>query len=140
MPRLHITRRHNPETGRSADVFLDPTEMEFIVKKRNGDLWMGEETFNTDDDGLAPDGDARRDAIDEANDFVNGHVTNIEMLIQLSKHSRSGALIEGFVVQALSEYADSVLRASEIKSEFVNPEAWRQCAKEVRAAIDKHME
>lgn len=61
--------------------------------------------------------------------------TNIEFLTEWMEFSRTGAMAQFFVVQAISYYAQRVLQdqdklREDMKSNFINPEAWIAVAKE----------
>lgn len=68
--------------------------------------------------------------------------TNEEVLSALMNYSRAGALVQGFVMQALRNYAQHVLDSEDDLREqmqgnpLISPEAWLQCATDVIAALD----
>ena len=73
-------------------------------------------------------------------------MTNEEFIGNIMKYSRRGALIQSFVVCGLERYAESVVEAytkGELKEgtfNFINPDAWADCAKEVLEKIsDNYM-
>lgn len=63
------------------------------------------------------------------------HKTNIEFLTDWMRFSRTGALAQCFVIQAIDYYAQAILRdqdktRKEMADSMVNPEAWIAVAKE----------
>lgn len=74
------------------------------------------------------------------------HETNVEFLTRVMEFSRSGALMQGFILQAIEQYANAVKNAPivEPKEEegFINfaphPVVWRDCAIELLQEIEQH--
>ena len=68
--------------------------------------------------------------------------TNKQLVINLMDHSSAGALSQVFVLQALENYSAQVLAASNDQlggdRAFVNPEAWKACARETLEKISCH--
>jgi hypothetical protein len=129
----HIQYFHNPDNGRAADVSRD-TSGRYAVHMRNGNLFIDSEF----------DIDSKDEALETAQDFINGRVTNVEMIVRLMERANSGPLIQGFVVEALGRYADQVKDAAPEQlggvAAFINPDAWRACAQEVSDTLKKHLE
>jgi hypothetical protein len=68
--------------------------------------------------------------------------TNVEFIIHLMEFAKTGPLMQAFVFEALSSYADDVIEAELVGWEkgFVNAQAWKACAKEVKKALDERYE
>jgi hypothetical protein len=66
--------------------------------------------------------------------------TNIEFVSHIMDFSRHGALMQVFVMQALEQYANRVAEAKpeDVDSGLANGEAWVGCAKELKAALERH--
>lgn len=66
--------------------------------------------------------------------------TNIECIRDIMNYSAHGALIQAFVMQALTEYSNQVMAAKieDLDTGLISGAAWQGCAREVRDAIEKH--
>lgn len=62
--------------------------------------------------------------------------TNVEFIVDLMERSRHGALMQMFIIQALTSYAEAVVKAGPgpVESPLIRGEAWVSCAVE---ALDK---
>jgi hypothetical protein len=134
----YFVGRKNLETGRAADVFFDKNEGVYEVRKYNGDLRMGNEVF-----WLSDGETAQADAIAEAEAFVDGHLTNTEFVYRLMEFAKSGPLMQGFVIEALSKYAGQVLSATEEElggpNALIDVASWRACAREAQETLEQHL-
>jgi hypothetical protein len=63
-------------------------------------------------------------------------LNNIQFVTELMNYSKSGALIQAFVIAALEKYSQQVLADTSVwpANSLINQEAWGRCAQEV---IDK---
>lgn len=66
--------------------------------------------------------------------------TNTEVLFELMNYSQHGALMQGFVMTGLEQYARGLLAAEKPEDwpEMLSWEAWRGCAEELTKAFDNH--
>ena len=68
---------------------------------------------------------------------------NISFVKQLMTVSSTGVLVHVFVLTALDYYSKLILNKKDLEKEmgnFVNPEAWQRCAREVLEKLDIHLE
>jgi hypothetical protein len=67
-------------------------------------------------------------------------VTNTEVIFQLMNYSKHGAMMQGFVMQALEQYARSVASSEKPEDwpDMLSWDAWHGCAEEVVQELDKH--
>lgn len=70
--------------------------------------------------------------------------TNAECLTRIMEHSEHGGLMQGFIMQALTEYSKEVINAplppernEDGSVPFISPIAWRNCALELKDELDK---
>jgi len=70
-------------------------------------------------------------------DLHSQPLTNVEFVTDLMEHSAYGALIQAFVLQALGQYAKTVVAASpqELDTSLVSGHAWHGCALEVQRKL-----
>jgi len=66
--------------------------------------------------------------------------TNIQMLTRLMTFSQHGALMQMFIIDALTKHSERVAKASpdDFKGGLVHPEAWIGVAKELKKELDAH--
>lgn len=145
----HIHTARHPDNGRSADVCFDKHDGVYLVRLITdlGEYQDHPEIFDPADYARATlnerEAAARADAIEAAEDFVQAHPTNTEALVRIMERSLAGALMQAFVIEGLTKYAQEVANASDEAlggpHSFVNPNAWRVCATELQAALEKHL-
>ena len=70
--------------------------------------------------------------------------TNMEMIRDLMKRSKYGALMQAFIIEAISVYAYQILRNDLEEyakmfggNSFINPYAWYGCAGETVTMLEK---
>ena len=63
--------------------------------------------------------------------------TNIQLVRHIMEYSQTGALKQAFVIEALYQYSQQILKDKEAwpQNSFVSQEAWQTCAKEVIDSI-----
>ncbi|MDR6522167.1 hypothetical protein EJP69_14350 [Variovorax gossypii] len=68
--------------------------------------------------------------------------TNVEFVAELMEFSAHGALIQAFVLQALTYYAYRVAAADPdaLDTGLVNGHAWHGCALEVQQRLKRHLQ
>ena len=64
-------------------------------------------------------------------------VTNAQVLRELMNHSKSGVLMEAFIIEGLRAYSEHVLKSDMPDSAMVSANAWKACAQEVIEKLDK---
>jgi hypothetical protein len=66
------------------------------------------------------------------------HVTNVELINKLMTHSQQGVLMQAFIIEAISNYAErtKVAPAWSTDNTFISEAAWRACADEALDAIN----
>lgn len=64
---------------------------------------------------------------------------NITFMKKMMSYSSAGALIHPFIFTALEYYSKVILAKEDLDTGMVNPEAWKLCAREVLAKLDKHL-
>ena len=76
----------------------------------------------------------------------NERKTNVEFLTEIMEFSRNGAMMQMFIMNALTKAADEVadmpieeLRKAFGEVSFVNPDAWHATAVELKAEMIKHI-
>ncbi|QRY31871.1 hypothetical protein JVX96_00650 [Variovorax sp. PDNC026] len=67
--------------------------------------------------------------------------TNVEFIVDLMEFSAHGALIQAFVLQALTQYAQKVAAANPeaLDTNLVSGHAWHGCALEVQRKLSQHL-
>jgi len=67
--------------------------------------------------------------------------TNVEFVVDLMEFSAHGALIQAFVLQALSQYAQKVAASDPdaLETSLVSGHAWHGCALEVQRKLRQHL-
>lgn len=67
--------------------------------------------------------------------------TNIEAVTQLMDFSQHGALMQGFVLQAIEQYAQQVLANKDQISDtgMISKQAWVGCAQEALGHVTAHL-
>jgi len=70
--------------------------------------------------------------------------TNVELITHLMEFSKHGALMQAFILEGLSKYAEQVkdIPADDPRwaNAFVSLDAWKGCADELSKAIKGHYE
>lgn len=66
--------------------------------------------------------------------------TNTEVLFELMTYSKHGALMQGFVMNAVEQMARNVQSSEKPEDwpEMLSWDAWHGCAEELVRAMDKH--
>lgn len=67
--------------------------------------------------------------------------TNTQFITDLMEFAKSGPLMQAFVLEAISKYAERCAEAdpSVFDSPLMNGTAWHRCAVEARAALKSHL-
>lgn len=68
--------------------------------------------------------------------------TNVELITYLMNYSKHGALMQGFIIDALGKHANKVAESTPAdypEDCMVSPEAWIGVAKELKEALDLHL-
>ncbi len=67
-------------------------------------------------------------------------LTNVEFVTELMEFSKSGALAQVFIIDAIQKHADAVAKvdASTVEHPLISGQAWVNCAKEIKARMDAH--
>ena len=67
-------------------------------------------------------------------------LTNLELVTEIMEFSRSGALAQVFVIDAIYKHATAVAKAeaAEVDHALISDHAWIQCAREIKARMDAH--
>jgi hypothetical protein len=64
------------------------------------------------------------------------HKTNVELINKLMTHSQQGVLMQAFIIEALSHYAEQTKVSPPWSNQsFISEAAWRACADEALDAI-----
>lgn len=68
--------------------------------------------------------------------------TNVEFVVELMEFSAHGALIQAFVLQALTYYAQKVAAAEPeaLDTGMVSGHAWRGCALEIQRKLKQRLD
>lgn len=66
--------------------------------------------------------------------------TNVQRIKHIMEFSKHGALMQAFIIQALSDYSADVEKheaqlKEAMKDSFIHPDAWIGCAKELNAYL-----
>lgn len=145
MSRSIIRTIHNPDNGRAADVYFDD-DGTYVVEYHALAGNFDEETFSPSEydhlDALKAAARAESDAIWAAGDFTKAKVTNTEFIVHLMQTAQSGALMQAFIIDALTKHSEAVVEAPIEKFDpngWVNPIAWKRCAAELQASITAHL-
>jgi hypothetical protein len=65
------------------------------------------------------------------------HQTNAELINGLMSHSKQGALMQAFLIEAIRHYADQTKLSPKWANEgFISEASWRACADEALEAIN----
>ena len=65
------------------------------------------------------------------------HKTNIQLVTDLMSHSQQGALMQAFIIEAISKYSEQTKVSPPWSNQsFISEAAWRACADEALDAID----
>lgn len=66
--------------------------------------------------------------------------TNVEVVTNLMEHSRAGALIQPFVIQAIRVYSEMCIEkgAAHFDSGLMSGQAWIVCAEDAKKTIEEH--
>ena len=65
------------------------------------------------------------------------HKTNIQLVTDLMSHSQQGVLMQAFIIEAISHYAQQTKVSPPWSNQsFISEAAWRACADEAINAID----
>ena len=67
--------------------------------------------------------------------------TNIEFITNLINFSRSGPLMQAFVLEGLRTYAQEIMMADpeELGNALISGHSWQLCAKEYLEKIGEHL-
>jgi hypothetical protein len=67
--------------------------------------------------------------------------TNTQFITRLMEYARSGPLMQAFVLEAVSKYADRCAAAdpSDFDSPLLNGAAWHACAVEAQQTLKDHL-
>lgn len=68
--------------------------------------------------------------------------TNVQVLKDIMEFSDYGALVQGYVIDALMKHSSKVIAANLVgwgSDSFVSPEAWKGCAQEVLGKLKAHL-
>lgn len=75
------------------------------------------------------------------------HETNTEFITRVMEFSKSGPLMQAFVIECLTKWSDHVVDMFDAEPElldannwFINPKAWYSCAKELQSELAKKCE
>jgi hypothetical protein len=64
------------------------------------------------------------------------HKTNVQLINDLMSHSRQGVLMQAFIIEAISRYAEQTkLSPAWSNQSFISEASWRACADEAVEAI-----
>ena len=65
------------------------------------------------------------------------HKTNIQLVTDLMTHSEHGVLMQAFIIEAISHYAQQTkLSPAWSNQNFISEASWRACADEALDAIN----
>ena len=68
--------------------------------------------------------------------------TNLNVLTHLMNHSSHGAIMQGFIMTALDNYAQQILQHDGVPPvdwpKALSWPVWRGCAEEMKNELDKH--
>ena len=72
------------------------------------------------------------------------HESNVEALSRIMEYSRQGALMQAFVIDALEKRSEFILAneadvRSAMDGSIISPEAWINCAKELKRELTLHL-
>jgi hypothetical protein len=63
--------------------------------------------------------------------------TNIQLVTDLMSHSQQGALMQAFIIEAISKYSEQTKVSPPWSNQsFISEAAWRACADEALEAIN----
>jgi hypothetical protein len=121
---------NNTETGRAAVVTRDNHGNYIVTKTGNG-----VHESSTFDNGY------EEDALDDARQWINGHPTNVEVVVQIMNWAKSGPLMQAFIIDALTKQAELVAKSPPMSDSdgmgLVSGRAWTKCAIELRDHLAK---
>lgn len=139
------TFRH-PDNGRVATIEMSFANRDFHVTCRT---LVGEsvEVFDPRDYEDAASWEdamqrARNDAVDHAKAFIAEHPTNTEVVVRVMERARSGPLMQAFVIDALAKAAAAAANIPDNafgEHAMISAPAWRECARELKEVLDKHL-
>ncbi len=66
------------------------------------------------------------------------HKTNVQLINDLMTHSQQGALMQAFIIEAISKYSEQTKVSPPWSTDntFISEAAWRACADEALEAIN----
>jgi len=65
------------------------------------------------------------------------HKTNIQLVTDLMSHSQQGALMQAFIIEAISKYSEQTKVSPPWSNQnFISEASWRACADEALEAIN----
>ena len=69
--------------------------------------------------------------------------TNVERIKHIMEYSEHGALMQLFIIDALSKYSEHVVKNEKelkdsMRNSFIHPGAWVGCAKELNEYLNKN--
>lgn len=72
---------------------------------------------------------------------MSKRLTNDQVLARLMKFSRSGALMQAFIIEACRRYAEACAEApaETFDSPLLHGAAWKACAVELRDTLEAHL-
>lgn len=116
------------QNGRRAEISRTPFPRDaYEVVMTSGKIEMGREICDDEDDARAV-----------AEEFVDGRLTNVEIVVRIMENS-TNALTQALVIQAISEFSKQVLAADLPEGGWVSPAAWRDAAKQAQDMLEMHM-
>lgn len=67
-------------------------------------------------------------------------MSNVELVTEIMEFSRSGALAQIFVIDAITKHAAAVSQAeaAEVDHALISGHAWIQCAREIKERLDAY--
>lgn len=66
-------------------------------------------------------------------------MTNTQLITKLMEHNKTGPLMQAFVIEAISHYAEHAKANPLPENGFISPRAWTMCATEALTAINHHL-
>ena len=70
------------------------------------------------------------------------HKTNTQVITELMEHSRYGAMMQAFIIEACDRYARQIIESdgsSWPEHHFVSYDLWKNCANELYDVLTEHL-
>lgn len=74
---------------------------------------------------------------EEVTDVIDKHTTNTEFVVSLMNHSSYGALVQAFVIEALTNYSENVINDTSVwpQLSLIPQASWKGIAHEISIKV-----